>query len=986
MDIPAHPTREQLQAEYETVWRNLEGRPIEGLIDLPLMTDPDLRAAMQVLSILLEAAYFTDFHFYCLVLCRMVNVSIHDGVSGASAHGYGLLGTLVGHVFQRYGDGYRFAKLACDLVEKHGFVAYQSKVWFSVGLVAPWTQPLATAIEFNRAAVRIGTENGDRIFACYGMDQWVMGLLLRNDPLDAVRRESERGLDFARKTGYRDGVDTFVIQQRFIAAMQGRTATFSTFSDAQFDEAAFEAQLTKDRLSTMVCGYWILKLKARFLSGDYAEALAAADQAKALLAALAAQMNGPLDYFYYTALTVAALYESGSADDQTAWRDLLTMHREQLRQWAENYPPTFADKHALVSAEIARLEGREGEAMRLYERAIELAREHGFVQNEGLAHEVAARFYAARAVEAIADTYRRNARYCYLRWGADGKVRQLEQLYPHLREDPARLPPTATIGAPVRQLDVETVVKASQALSSEIVLPALIETLMRIAVEHAGAERGLLILLQGNQPRIKAEATTGQGRTHVTVRQAAIASSDLPQSALQYVIRTQERVVLDDASVGTLYSEDEYVRANRARSVLCLPIVKQRQLIGALYLENNLTPRAFTSDRVAVLEMLAAQAAISLENATLYSDLQRSEAFLADGQSISHTGSFGLSAPGGQMYWSEETYKIFQYDRAVTPTFALALQRVHPDDRDLVRQTVDRASEAGTPLDFEHQLLLPDGSVKHVHVLARALGTASGHVEFVGAVMDVTAAKQAEEQRERLRQAQADLARVNRVTTMGELTASLAHEVNQPIAAALTDAKTCFRWLTRDHPDVDEAREAAARIIEAATRAADIIGRLRVVFTKGTPQQAGVDVNEVIRETVALLSSEIAPAGIAVRTELAADLPQAMGDRVQLQQVLMNLMINGIDAMKNVDGTRELAITSQRADNEQLVLSVSDTGVGLPPQEVDQIFNAFFTTKPHGTGMGLRISRSIVESHGGRLWAADNSPRGARFCFTLPTR
>jgi C4-dicarboxylate-specific signal transduction histidine kinase len=220
---------------------------------------------------------------------------------------------------------------------------------------------------------------------------------------------------------------------------------------------------------------------------------------------------------------------------------------------------------------------------------------------------------------------------------------------------------------------------------------------------------------------------------------------------------------------------------------------------------------------------------------------------------------------------------------------------------------------------------------------------------------------------------------------MGELTASLAHEVNQPIAAAITGAKTCLRWLTRDHPDVDEARAAASRIIEAATRAADIISRIRVVFTKGTPQRAVVDVNEVIRETVALLISEITPSNIAVRTELAADLPQAMGDRVQLQQVLMNLMINGIDAMKNVDGTRELAITSQRADNEQLLLSVSDTGVGFPPQQANQIFHAFFTTKPHGTGMGLRISRSIVESHGGRLWAADNSPRGASFYFTLPT-
>jgi hypothetical protein len=246
--------------------------------------------------------------------------------------------------------------------------------------------------------------------------------------------------------------------------------------------------------------------------------------------------------------------------------------------------------------------------------------------------------------------------------------------------------------------------------------------------------------------------------------------------------------------------------------------------------------------------------------------------------------------------------------------------------------------------------------------------------------------KLAREERERLREAQADLAHINRVTTMGELTASLAHEVNQPIAAAATDANTCLRWLARDQPDLEEARAAASRVVKDAARAAEIMGRIRSIFKKEVSQRELVDVNEIIRGMIGLLRSEAARYSISMRTELSEDLPQIMGDRVQLQQVTMNLIINSIDAMKDVDGTREIAITSQRAENEQLQVSVSDTGIGLPSQRADQIFNAFFTTKPHGTGMGLRISRSIVESHGGRLWAADNSPRGARFAFTLPTK
>jgi signal transduction histidine kinase len=245
--------------------------------------------------------------------------------------------------------------------------------------------------------------------------------------------------------------------------------------------------------------------------------------------------------------------------------------------------------------------------------------------------------------------------------------------------------------------------------------------------------------------------------------------------------------------------------------------------------------------------------------------------------------------------------------------------------------------------------------------------------------------KLAREERERLRQAQAELAHINRVTTMGELTASLAHEVNQPIAAAVTDANTCLRWLSRDQPDMQEAREAALRMVKDAARAADIISRVRLLYKKGGVKRELVDVIEVIREMVVLLRGEATRYSISVRTELAEDLPQVMGDRVQLQQVIMNLIMNGIDAMKDVDGTSELIICARPAEDEQLLTSVSDTGVGLPAQP-DRIFNAFFTTKPQGTGMGLRISRSIVESHGGRLWATDNSPRGASFHLTLPTK
>ena len=530
--------------------------------------------------------------------------------------------------------------------------------------------------------------------------------------------------------------------------------------------------------------------------------------------------------------------------------------------------------------------------------------------------------------------------------------------------------------------------------------------------------------------------------------------------------------------------------------------------------------------------------------------LQQSEAYLSEAQRLSHTGSFGWKPSTGEIIWSEETFRIFQFDRATKPTVELILQRVHPDDAAFAQQTIGRAAQDGKDFDFEHRLLMPDGSIKYLRVVARPSGGESGRrLEFVGAVTDITERKRAEtvrdgesrilemivrdapleetlaklvrvvegqfagllcsvllldedgqhvrhgaapslpeayikaiygicvgpqagscgtamyrrepvivtdilldplwepyrdvaescgiracwstpilahsgkplgsfamyypeprspspaetralelanhlagiaierklarEERERLRQAQVELAHVNRVTTMGELTASLAHEVNQPIAAAVISANTCVRWLAGEVPNLDKARASAMRIVNDATRAAEIIRRIRLLFQKGSLQLELVDVNEVIEEMIVLLRGEATRYMISFQTELAADLPPVMGDRVQLQQVMMNLMINSIDAMRAVDGARELAIKSQPAENGRVLVSVIDTGVGLPTQ-ADQVFNAFFTTKPHGTGMGLRICRSIIESHGGRLWAANNSPRGAIFSLTLP--
>ena len=368
-------------------------------------------------------------------------------------------------------------------------------------------------------------------------------------------------------------------------------------------------------------------------------------------------------------------------------------------------------------------------------------------------------------------------------------------------------------------------------------------------------------------------------------------------------------------------------------------------------------------------------------------ELQRSEAYLAEAQKLSHTGSFAYNPGNGKtVYWSEELFRIFGLDsQCGVPHPDDSFKILHPDDRERAAEETRQRFPKKAQFSQEYRLLLHDGTLKHLHVIWRPVLDKDGElVEYVGTAADVTQRKRAEEERERLRQLEAELAHINRVSMMGELAASLAHELKQPIAAAVTNANTCVRWLDRDEPDMQEAREAAARIVEDANRAAEVIDRLRSFYTKSAPaERESVEVNEVIRQMLVLLRSEANRYSIPMRTDLAAELPKVAADRVQLQQVFLNLMLNGIEAMKDTGG--ELTIRSELGPDEKLLISISDTGVGLPAETADQIFNAFFTTKPQGSGMGLAISRSIVESHGGRLWATSKGGRGATFHFTLPS-
>jgi PAS domain S-box-containing protein len=366
--------------------------------------------------------------------------------------------------------------------------------------------------------------------------------------------------------------------------------------------------------------------------------------------------------------------------------------------------------------------------------------------------------------------------------------------------------------------------------------------------------------------------------------------------------------------------------------------------------------------------------------------LRRSEAYLAEAQRLSHTGSFGWNALSGELFWSDETCRIFEYETTTTPTVQMIVDRCHPDDRVRLEEVLERAAMKKNDFTVEHRLVMPDGSVKYVRAVARlSTGEEKERWIYVGAVIDITERKRAEGEHERLRQLEADLAHMNRLTTMGELTASIAHEINQPLASIVTQSEAALRFLGRDKPDLDEVQDALSCIARDGMRAGEVIRGLRGLAGKSVPQLTRLDIDDVVRQVLALARGELRRHDFVLHTELAAEDRPVMGDRIQLQQVLLNLIMNSVEAMRGVtERTRELTITSTLAEPGSVLVAVQDTGTGLDPAVAERMFQPFFTTKPDGLGMGLAICRSIVEAHGGRLWVSPRAPHGADVRFTIP--
>jgi PAS domain S-box-containing protein len=993
---PLDVTVDGARREYERLSARLSRSPIASLLDLPLMTDPIQRATMDVLTALSSPTLFAGDALRQYVICRMAGTCLEHGNSDGAPLAYVLLGSIQGMFFGDYQGGLNLARIGLDLVERPGFERFRARVYSVFGVhVSNWTASLDVARAYLRRAFDAAQESGDVSFAAFSCIDMITNLLAAGTSLIEVEREAEKNREIVKGLGFRIVRRGIAEQLAAIRMLRGQVPTGRSFSDAVLEADQYEDLDTNARKGIRTANSSdvpdlrhryahaiaaIRELQARTFMRDFAGGIAAVARDPPLWT-VPTQFERA-DYQFFEALSHAALCDSTAGDERRVHFDAVAEHHKWLVAWAGNCPETFENRAALVGAEIARLEDREPDAERLYEQAIRSAHRQGFVQNEGLAYELAASFYAVRGLEQIAQLYLRNARRCYLSWNADGKVRQLDQLYPHLKDEERMPGLMGTIGAPVEHLDLATVIKVSQAISGEIVLDRLLRTLMRTAIEQAGAERGLLILARGTEPRIAAEATTGGDAIAVRLCDEPVTASKLPEAILNYVLHTQETVILDDAAARNPFSTDPYVRQRQPRSILCLPLLNQAKLIGLLYLENNLAHGVFTPARIPVLKLLASQAAISLENTRLYRDLAEREAKIRRLVDANIIGVFIWDLDGRILEANDEFLRIVEYERDDLVSGRLRWTDLTPSewlDRD-ERLWMPKLKTAGSVQPYEKEYFRKDGG--RVPVLIGVAMLEESGSEGVAFVLDLTERQRAAEA---LREVQAELAHVNRVTTMGQLTASIAHEVNQPIAATVTNANAALRWLGIEPPNLEEARQALDRITKNGMRAGDVIGRIRALIKKLPPQNDRLDINEAILEVIDLTRGELLRNGVSLQAELAKDLPPIQGDRIQLQQVILNLIINAVQAMCDIsEGSREMRISTGTDARDDVLVTVQDSGPGLNPESLDRLFDAFYTTKAGGMGMGLSICRSIIEAHGGQIRATAGLPQGALFQFTLP--
>lgn len=898
------------QAEAAAVKANLGGRRIADLADGPVATDPSVRAIIGLLSNVAPAAYIGSRpQIFPLITLKLVNTSLKFGHTNESCMGYSAYGFMLVSLFDDPHTAYEFSEMSIKLNQKLGDISRRGTVLHLHGdHINFWLHHISTDFPILERGFVACLDAGDLVFANFIAFETVWQAVERGDALGDVFELSKKYADFSRGCRNEAVFLTIRLEQQFLKCLMGKTRAPTSFDDDTFEEVPCVGTIAD---ATFTCGivfYHTMKLIAAYLFGDEAASLAHADKAKETIAAAMA-MPMEATFHFIHALVLARTCRHASEQQRGEILTTLQGYQRKLALWAKNCPENFAGKHALASAEIACITGDELAAERLYEQAVTASRANGFIHWEAMANEAAGLFYRERDFESIATMYLRQARSCYLRWGATAKVQQLDMQFPHL-VDRTSLTSTMTFGAEVTALDVLAVVAASQALSGEILLNNLLKTLMRIVLENAGAQKGYLLLAreEGLWPAVEARVEKQNIVMHVQGEQG-LPEAMLPASILNYVRRSRDKVLIDDATAPNPYLEDEYFSHRHPKSLLCFPIVKQTKLIGLLYLENDLAAHAFTPDRQAVLELLAAQAAISLENALVYEALQESESRYRRIIDTANEGIWLLGVDAMTTFVNARMEEMLGYSTEEMVGRPATDFMVEEDAPDHLRRMENRRQ--GLPENYELRFRRKDGEV--VWALASATPVFGEGHHFNGSfamLTDITERKQAEEK------IRASLAEKT------VLLKEVHHRVknNMQIISTLLDLQS--------ESIRDEHSRNAFRVSQDRIKAMALVHEELYKSTN----LASIDFADYVEKLVNFLFiSYLADPGRITLTIDVEHLPMDIDMAIPCGLIISELVSNALKYAFPDGRQGEITIRLTTGEDGRISLLVADNGVGLPP-------------------------------------------------------
>lgn len=1020
VNVPESGFSEALAAELLRYAGILGSRSIPSLADEPECSDPEKRVCLELLSNMVVPARYTDSTLFALISVFNVNASLQFGPTPKSTVGYSAFGMVLNSALGNFKDAYAFGLVALQLSERFNVLAQKCQASFMLGhYLNQWVRHLKWADATLNDGIQAGLASGEMQWTGYSMAYKLFQPFYRGEKLKLIRNELPSLLFFTRKTVNRWATDTLVGLELALSELAESDA-----SSEYENEAEFLAECRERRSFGAIGRYAVLKAQIHYLFGRYEEARVSVAMARELGGFFSSSIS-VAELNFFESLILAALHDDASIEDKTTCLGKIRANQGQMRIWADNCPDNFSHLFMLVEAELARLEWRDPEAMSLYEQSIEAARENGFIQDKGIANELAGRFYRQRGAATAADAYLLQARSCYLRWGADIKVREIDRgnLLPHSEE---RLATSKELAARIADLDAISVIKASQAISGNIILSDLIKTLMTVVLENAGAEKACLLLMQGGQMLLAAEARVETGKISVDLENTNSFAGVLPLAMVNYVRRTQECLILEDAAVNELFLSDPYIVQNQPLSILCLPLVRQGSLVGLLYLENSLVSSAFKAERVAILELFGAQAAISLENAVLYQErsraveaLRNSEKRLSDLINLLPDATFAVDLNGVITLWNraaEELTGVRGEDMIGKGNYEYSMPfygERRPALIDLVFMSsgeieclYPHVSREGEVVTGESVTLSVKRGKAYMLGIAAPLYDSEGNlVGAVESIRDITERKQAEDAlkqaHDTLEQTVEERTTELRATKEAAETANkaksiflsnMSHELRTPLNAILGYSQL----MKRDASIHSVQREYLDTINRSGEHLLDLINDVleisKIEAHRAVLEPVTFDLHALFSDLHSMFSVRTDAKGLRFTLEGIDRLPRfAVTDEGKLRQVLINVIGNAVKFTEQGSIALSVALKDGGSDAGLLVVEVQDSGPGIAVEELEKVFQAFEQTASGkrtsgGTGLGMPISREFARMMGGDVTVTSRLGEGCVFRLEIRIR